>query len=76
VLNRVDTLTGSLLLIHGTADDNVHTQNSYLLAEKLVEAQKQFDMQLYTNKNHSILGTASRLHLYKKCTEFLKEKLK
>ncbi|MDR0828552.1 MAG: S9 family peptidase [Prevotellaceae bacterium] len=72
LLSRVENLTGNLLLIHGTADDNVHTQNTYLFAEKLVENGKQFDMQLYTNKNHSILGAKTRAHLYTKCVEWLK----
>lgn len=76
ILERVNNLTGNMLLIHGTADDNVLTQNSYLLAEKLVEAGKQFDMQLYTNKNHSILGDKARLHLYRRCTIFLMEHFK
>jgi dipeptidyl-peptidase-4 len=75
ILGKVNNLTGNILLIHGTADDNVLTQNSYLLAEKLVEAGKQFDMQLYTNKNHSILGDRARLHLYTRCTNFLIESL-
>ena len=76
ILDRAENLSGNLLLIHGTADDNVHTQNTLLFAEKLVNAGKQFDMQLYTNKNHSILGAKTRLHLYTKCIKFLKEKLK
>ena len=74
-LKRAANLKGNLLLIHATADDNVHTQNSYLMAEKLVEAGIQFDMQIYTNKNHSILGSKARYNLYKRCTEFLQSKL-
>ena len=76
LLERAKNLNGNLLLIHGTADDNVHTQNTLIFAEKLVEEGKQFYMHLYTNKNHSILGAKSRSHLYIKCAEFLKEKLK
>ena len=76
LLDRAENLSGNLLLIHGTADDNVHTQNTLLFAEKLVDAGKQFDMQLYTNKNHSILGAKTRQHLYIKCAEWLKEKLR
>ena len=63
-------------MIHGTADDNVHTQNTYLMAEQLVDAGIQFDMQLYTNKNHSILGSKARYNLYKRCMEFFGAKLK
>lgn len=70
-LLRAANLEGNLLIIHGTADDNVHTQNTYLFADKLVDAGKQFDMQMYTDKNHSILGKQTRRHLYTRMTDFL-----
>lgn len=69
-------LKGKLLLCHGTADDNVHAQNVYELAEALVQANKQFDMHLYTNRNHSIYGGVTRLHLYTKFVNFLNTHLK
>lgn len=75
LLDKADNLQGELLLIHGTADDNVHTQQSWLYIEKLVEAGKQFEMQMYPNKNHSILGADTRLHLYTRCTRFLQKNL-
>ncbi len=70
-LQRADKLQGRLLIIHGTADDNVHTQNTMLYIDKLVAADKQFEMQLYTDKNHSILGKQTRRHLYTRMSEFL-----
>lgn len=70
-LQRADKLQGNLLLIHGTADDNVHMQNTMLYIDKLVAADKQFEMQLYTDKNHSILGKQTRHHLYTRMSEFL-----
>ncbi|MDP4238785.1 MAG: S9 family peptidase [Bacteroidota bacterium] len=70
-LQRADKLQGNLLLVHGTADDNVHTQNTMLYIDKLVAADKQFEMQLYTDKNHSILGQQTRRHLYTRMSEFL-----
>ncbi|MGN0186218.1 MAG: S9 family peptidase [Paludibacteraceae bacterium] len=75
LINKADHLQGRLLLIHSTADDNVHTQQTWLYIEKLVEAGKQFEMQMYPNKNHSILGAKTRLHLYTRCTEFLQKNL-
>ena len=70
-LLRADKLQGNLLIVHGTADDNVHTQNTMLYIDKLVAADKQFEMQLYTDKNHSILGQQTRRHLYTRMSEFL-----
>jgi len=70
-LKRADKLQGNLLLVHGTADDNVHTQNTMLYIDKLVAADKQFEMQLYSDKNHSILGKQTRRHLYTRMTDFL-----
>jgi dipeptidyl-peptidase-4 len=68
-------LEGSLLIVHGTADDNVHLQNTMLYIDKLVAADKQFEMQLYTDKNHSILGEQTRRHLYKRMSDFLLKNL-
>lgn len=74
-INHVDKLEGALLLCHGTADDNVHVQNVYELSERLVQANKQFEMQVYTNRNHSIYGGKTRLHLYNRFNKFLKDNL-
>ncbi|MCW0482148.1 S9 family peptidase [Gaoshiqia sediminis] len=69
-------ITGRLLIVHGSADDNVHVQNTMEFTEKLVQAGVQFDMAIYTNRNHSIFGGNTRLHLYRKMTDFLKTQLK
>jgi dipeptidyl-peptidase-4 len=74
-INMVSKLNGKLLIIHGTADDNVHFQNTMLYIDKLVEADKQFEMQLYTDKNHSIPGQQSRRHLYTRMSDFLFQNL-
>ena len=63
------------LLIHGSADDNVHVQNTMLMIEALVQANKQFDWAIYPDKNHGIYGGKTRLQLYTKMTNFIKEKL-
>ena len=69
-LHRFKNLKGDLLLIHGTADDNVHFQNTAELAEALVQADIQFDMQVYTNRNHSIYGGNTRKHLFTRIENF------
>ena len=75
LLTHVDKLKGKLLLIHGTGDDNVHFQNSIELSRKLTEANKQFEMQFYIDKAHSIRGNKTRLHLYTRMTDFILENL-
>ena len=67
---RADKLHGNLLLVHGMADDNVHFQNCAEYAEQLVQLGKQFDMQVYTNRNHGIYGGNTRQHLYTRLTNF------
>jgi len=74
-LQRADKLQGNLLLVHGSADDNVHTQNTMLYIDKLVAADKQFEMQLYTDRNHSILGKQTRRHLFTRMSDFLLKNL-
>ena len=74
-ISHVDKLQGKFLLVHGSADDNVHVQNSMRLTEALVQANKQFDWAIYPDKNHSIYGGNTRLHLYTKMTNFIKENL-
>ncbi len=68
-------LKGNYLLIHGTADDNVHFQNSVEMSNNLIANNKQFDTYFYPNRNHGIYGGNARLHLYQKMTDFLKLKL-
>jgi dipeptidyl-peptidase-4 len=74
-INHVDKLKGNFLLIHGTADDNVHVQNSMQMIEALVQANKQFDWAIYPDKNHGIYGGKTRIQLYNKMTNYIKEKL-
>jgi dipeptidyl-peptidase-4 len=73
-LNFADLLKGKLLLIHGTGDDNVHAQNSYQMAKALVRADKQFDMMLYTDDNHSMWPVGSR-HIRRKIVDYVIENL-
>ncbi len=68
-------LKGNYLLVHGLADDNVHFQNSAEMARALVEANKQYETYIYTNKNHGIYGGVTRLHLFTKLTDFITNNL-
>jgi len=75
-INHVKELKGKLLLVHGTADDNVHFQNSVDLVSALVKANKKFDVMYYPNSNHGIYtGKNTRLHLYNKMLDFVLQNL-
>ena len=74
-LKRVKELQGKLLLIHGTADDNVHFKQTMDYAEALVQANKQFDMHVYRDRNHGISGGNTRFHLYTKMSNYLFDNL-
>lgn len=74
-LNYADQLKGKFLLIHGSADDNVHVQNSMRLIHELVNNNKQFDWAIYPDKDHGIYGGNTRLQLYSKMTNFIEESL-
>jgi len=71
-INHVQKFKGKLLLVHGTADDNVHWQNSAEFVEAMVQENKQFQTFYYTNRNHGIYGGKTRLHLYNMFLNFLK----
>ena len=74
-INHVGKIKGNYLLIHGTADDNVHFQNSMEMVNSLVKSNIEFDFFAYPNKNHGISGGYTRLHLYNKMTNFLIDNL-
>lgn len=74
-LFHAEKIKGNYLLIHGSADDNVHLQNTMEFSERMVQAGVQFDMAIYTNRNHGIRGGNTSMHLYTKMTNWLKEKL-
>lgn len=64
-------IKGPFLLVHGSADDNVHFQNTMEMASALVDANVPFELAVYTNHNHGISGGNARLHLYEQMTRFL-----
>ena len=74
-INLVKDLDGKLLLVYGTADDNVHFQNMMEYVDALVQADKQFDMFVYPNRNHNLRGGNTYSHLYKMMSNYIFENL-
>ena len=74
-VNFADKLEGNFLLIHGSADDNVHLQNSMKFTDALIKNNKQFLQFTYPDKNHSIYGGNTRYHLYQMMTSFIEKNL-
>ncbi|RRJ91598.1 S9 family peptidase [Paenimyroides tangerinum] len=74
-ISYAQNLKGNYLLIHGTADDNVHVQNAMVLTNVLVHNNKKFDWAIYPDKNHGIYGGKTREQLYTKMTDYIKENL-
>lgn len=74
-INFAKTLEGNYLIVHGSADDNVHLQNTMEMIEALVQANKKFESFIYPNKNHGIYGGNTRNHLFNMMLEFTLENL-
>ena len=75
-ISRAPQLSGNLLICHGLADDNVHFRNTAEYVEALVQADKDFKMQSYTNRNHSIYGGNTRYHLFRQITQWFEREMK
>jgi dipeptidyl-peptidase-4 len=76
IVSAASSLHGSLLLVHGTSDDNVHFQNTIQMADALIKAGKQFRLMTYPNKTHGIGGTATRTQLFHMMEDFWNNELK
>jgi dipeptidyl-peptidase 4 len=74
-INFVDKLKGNYLIVHGTGDDNVHFQNSVDMVSAMIKANKKFESAYYPNKNHSISGGNTRVHLYSMMTDYILQNL-
>ena len=75
-ITHAHRLKGNLLIIHGSADDNVHYQNCEALVNELIKHNKQFTLMVYPNRSHSIKeGENTTRHLYTLLTRYLKENL-
>ncbi|TVR70576.1 MAG: S9 family peptidase [Marinilabiliales bacterium] len=73
-INHVDKLNGHFMIIHGTADDNVHLQNTIEMVDRMIAAGKHFELLLYPNHSHGIRGNAAQ-HMYERITDFVLENL-
>lgn len=76
LLPRAADLTGHMLIIHGTADDNVHAQQTWQYIDALVRADKQFEMQIYPDDNHHLRRGNNASHMHNRILEFLGRNLK
>ncbi len=74
-INHVSKIKGKFLIIHGTADDNVHFQNSVMMIDEMIKKNIDFESGYYPNKNHGIRGGNTSFHLYNKMTKFILENL-
>ncbi|MCP4205069.1 MAG: prolyl oligopeptidase family serine peptidase [bacterium] len=74
VIHHAAKLEDALLLVHGTADDNVHPQNTFAMAAKLVAAQKPFELAIHPRQKHGFKGKDSR-HFYERMTRFFDREL-
>lgn len=74
-ISRAGNLSGALLICHGMADDNVHFRNTAEYTEALVQADKDFKENIYTNRNHSIYGGNTRNHLSRQVVNFFNAEL-
>jgi len=74
-LTYAKNLKGRLLMVHGSGDDNVHFQNTQVMVNALVEANRPFSLMVYPNRNHGIYGGNTRQHLYTLLTKFVEENL-
>src|SRR5690606_7636183 len=75
VMSHLDGVAADLLLVHGTGDDNVHAQNTLVLADRLTALDKPFSMLMYPNRTHSISGGNTSVPLFRQLTRFVKEEL-
>ena len=76
LMNHVEDMSGEVLIIHGTGDDNVHVQHAMQYFDALVKADKQFEMQLYPDDNHFLRKGNNAKHMHERVLGFLERVLK
>lgn len=75
LIHHVNDISGNILIIHGTADDNVHVQHVMQYCDALVKADKDFEMQLYTDDNHFLRNGNNYAHMHRRVLSFLRQHL-
>ena len=73
---KAGNLSGRLLIVHGTADDNVQVQNTYSFVDALIRHNKRFEMMIYPNRKHGIADSPARIHLFSTMLDFWIRNLK
>jgi dipeptidyl-peptidase-4 len=76
IVSAAGNLRGSLLLVHGTSDDNVHFQNTIQMTDVLIKAGKQFRLMVYPDKTHGISGAGTRTQLFHMMEDFWNRELR
>ncbi|MCA9194603.1 MAG: DPP IV N-terminal domain-containing protein [Planctomycetales bacterium] len=76
VVSMAGNLTGSLLIIHGEKDDNVHPSNTVQFVNALQNENQQFEMMFYPRNRHGITVPAQKYHMYQMMTNFLMKHLR
>jgi dipeptidyl-peptidase-4 len=74
-LNYIDQLKNNFLLIHGTYDDNVHTQQSIVFINEMINKNKQFEMMFYPGRRHGVSDKEGQIHMYEMFLDFIKKNL-
>jgi len=74
-LNFVESIKGNYLIVHGTADDNVHFQNGVEMINSMISKRVRFDSEIYPNRAHGISDLNARLHLFDRLTRYIKSNL-
>jgi len=75
LVDRAADLSGRLMLVHGTYDDNVHPQNAWALIDALIAAEKSFDLMIYPMRKHGIRDAPARSHLAREMLAFWRREL-
>jgi dipeptidyl-peptidase-4 len=75
LVKRAPNLSGHLMLVFGTYDDNVHPQNEYAFMNELIQHDKMFEVMVYPMRKHGFTDTPAKIHLEKTMRAFWRRNL-